>query len=179
MRALKPIVIAAVVALTAPAAVADPFTLKDKAIGKLTAESPPSDDDRLVPGWRAGRLHLGMTTAQLLAVMGEPDQTFAYGYHYAWGGIYVQTLKDGKVTSIGVGWNNRSSPMKTAEGVGIGSSQIAVVAALGQPESRTLSMGTLYFCYERGLVVQFDGGTTASQISIVTKARAKWVCADK
>jgi hypothetical protein len=165
-------------AFTPPVA-ADPFTLKDKVVKKLTAADPPADDDRLVAGWRAGPLFLGMNTAQLLAAMGDPDKTHAYGYHYSWGGTYVQTLESGKVTSISVGWNNSSSAMKTAEGLGIGSSQIAVVTALGQPDGRSFSMGVLYFCYARGFIFEFDNNARTTQISIVTKARAEWVCEHK
>jgi hypothetical protein len=152
------------------------WLLKERAIKKLTASSPPAADDSLVPGWRAGQIHLGMTAAQLLAAMGEPDESLTYGRHFIWADKYVQT-DDGIVTAISVGWNSRGSAMKTKEGIGVGSSQLKVIATYGEPDDRKQWHTTLYLCYSSGMLFTFeDNSSSVTQVTIATKKRALWPC---
>jgi hypothetical protein len=80
----------------------------------------------IVPGQRIGPLYLGMSDAELLAAVGPPDQTVnwdksAVSYIYENPKLWVVVVK--KTRRVGM-INTSSSMFRTAEGIGVGSTQL-------------------------------------------------------
>jgi hypothetical protein len=103
---------------------------------EMKASSPPRDDKLIVPGWRVGQLYLGMTSVALFAAMGEPDTTkprnnFTW---FRWENRGLSVLHDMEADQVEAIEVHHES-YKTAEGVHIGMSELAVVAILGTPQA--------------------------------------------
>ena len=61
--------------------------LAPEKVTELKRSDPPKDDLRFAPGWRIGPIYLGMTRAELLAALGEPQKSSSAGEateHYFW-----------------------------------------------------------------------------------------------
>jgi len=112
-----------------------------------------SNDNLIVPGERVGRVFLGMTTAQLYRVMGEPTNTVAYnagGFRYEWRDLSVIVNRSSTVT-----WMITSgSTYSLAGGVTVGSSTLALQSNRPPPAfSRAEDASRTSYCYSDGLGV--------------------------
>ena len=87
-----------------------------------------------------------MTTQQVVAELGEPDQTQNSALEYVNLGMLVVPSKDGHVQMVLCVDSRKGEPFTnsfaghTKEGIGIGSSRADVIKAYGQPTA-TQSMG--------------------------------------
>lgn len=119
-------------ALGLPAVVAAALT--------LTGAARADNDHLIVPWQRVGPITLGMSTAELVHAMGEPTRTMGGPPHtfsvYYWREDLSATIsKDGDfVTQVCA----LSPAYGTAEGVRPGSTDAAVTALLGEPQSSRL-----------------------------------------
>lgn len=129
-----------------------------------SAATPANADSLIVAGHRVGPIRIGMTATELYKAMGNPTSTVETNSRltfYNYGGENVLTAQcwDGRVKTIGV----RSSEYKTAQGLRVGDSQLALLAKMGQPASRnpgprrTDGKGFFMYCY-RGIVFNVEGG---------------------
>ena len=119
---------------------------------EMKAADPPKDDNLIVPGWRVGKVYLGMTSRELVASMGEPSSTKPGETltHFFW-----------KNAELGASLNKKADRVdsimfederyKTAEGIRVGLSELSVVAKLGQPQAS----GDGYHCYKSGIMLRF------------------------
>lgn len=119
----------------------------------MKVADPPKDDRLIVPGWRVGKVYLGMTSSALLAAMGEPSSTrpsdYSTGLEWENAGLYVWFNKKADlVDTIDV----RHETYKTAEDVHLGSSELAATVKLGKPEASD-SGSVDAFCYKRGITL--------------------------
>lgn len=142
----------------------------------------PIDDNRIVPYSRIGKLALGMSEATLFKLMGEPSETHCIGTKttdgvvyqcegdnsYRYGDLWVH-FKKGKVYSI----STLSGRFATADGISVGSPELKVRAAWGQP-TRMREMGPcgdpycnttkveyVQYCFSNGMNVDIDHRTRA------------------
>lgn len=122
-------------------------------------KQPPPDDSLIVPGDRIGPVAIGMTSKQVLQVKGTPgNSTFRYSdaavYPYDENKYSVvvddATQQVWRVTTF-------SDEYQTAEGVGVGSSELEMRANLGNPDSSTnwdnAEPPTYLYCYDKGLAI--------------------------
>lgn len=113
----------------------------------------------IAPGEGIGAARLGMTEAQAIAAMGKPDQRLhvTTGYLDLFGGIRVFLGEDGRAVRI----ETDDDGFRTGKGLGVGSTEKEIVAALGKPalaEDMKVRNDNLLMpqgrrlCYEPGLV---------------------------
>jgi tetratricopeptide (TPR) repeat protein len=106
-------------------------------IVELEQKEKEASSHLIVPGKRIGMVTLGMTPAQLLQVLGEPDRSQSYGSNGSGYGYhddyYIMTGKAGRVWSI----STRSPLFATKEGLRVGDSQLVMEAKLGLAEGKS------------------------------------------
>lgn len=123
----------------------------------------PPADDQIVPGQRIGPIALGMTSKQLIDVMGHPHDTIQWGsyltYNYYRGttpGLTVAVDNDTQrvfriMASRGSGFEVTGTELRTSQG------EAEMRAELGKPESDENignSEAPMYrYCYPNGLAV--------------------------
>ena len=132
------------VTFTYKLAVSDPNSL---ATGQQAETS--SDDLLIRPGIGVGKIRFGMTVQQMKDVLGKPDiEATDISYMYTSLGIEIVARDKATIDSISCGNpSNSDNPQvkalekaclfKTAEGIGIGSTETQVVKAFGQPTNRS------------------------------------------
>lgn len=101
----------------------------------------PGTENLLKPGESYGKLRLGMTTDEMVSVLGKPHDVFAGKiWRYPDRGFDVGCGKDGRVISFTAGDFRKNHPYitafkgKTVAGIGMGSSEDDVVKAYGKPD---------------------------------------------
>ena len=121
---------------------------------EMKAADPPKDDNLIVPGWRVGKVYLGMTSTELLAAMGEPSSTKPgeESNWFSWKNAELDVSLDKKADQV-VKIALNDERYKTAEGVRVGLSELSVGAKLGQPQA---SSSDGVYCYKRGILLEFD-----------------------
>jgi len=115
---------------------------------EYTQRTKESSEDLLIhPGIGVGKIKFGMTVQQMKDILGKPDVAdTGISYMYTFLGIEI-VARDKVVTYIYCGNpHGKKSPVlkaleeackfKTAEGIGIGSTEAQVVEAFGQPTRR-------------------------------------------
>ena len=125
-------------------------------------------DSLIVAGQRVGPIRIGMTATELYKAMGDPTSTYETNsgltiYSYGDADALTAQCWDGRVRTVGVS----SSEYKTAQGVRVGDSQLALLAKMGQPASRKpgprRTDGKAFFFYlYRGIVFNVEGGIVTS-----------------
>ncbi len=109
------------------------------------AEIPVSNDHLIVPWKRIGPVALGMTTGELIRVMGEPVSKWPGVVDvYNWHDVSATVTKDGL-------WATQICTLNpayaTAEGVHPGSTDDALTALLGRPKYSRMFHGWWRFTY--------------------------------
>src|SRR5688572_14405654 len=102
----------------------------------VTVPEPPKqamNDTLIVPKSRIGPAALGMTEANLFEWLGNPDQVIRgdggrMTYRYDGRGLYL-VFERGRAVSV----QARSSRYRTADGISVGTPELKVRAAWGQP----------------------------------------------
>ena len=117
---------------------------------KYTQRTKGSSEDLLIrPGIGVGKIEFGMTVQQMKDILGKPDVA-GTGISYMYTSLGIEIVAKGKVTISAILCGNPSNrkdlPMlkameeackfKTAEGIGIGSTEVQVLKAFGQPTRR-------------------------------------------
>lgn len=131
----------------------------------------PPDDSLIVPGTRIGPVAIGMTSKQVLQAKGTPSNSIfrytdaaVYPYDQNKYSVVVDdaTQQVWRVTTF-------SDQYQTAEGVGVGSSELEMRANLGNPDSSTnwdkADPPTYLYCYDKGLGIYIFMGKI-SKISV-------------
>lgn len=130
----------------------------------------PIDDTQIVPYSRIGKLALGMTEAQLLKWMGEPEKTLRLSatdnfYYYDGGRLHVR-FENGRADYVAT----LNSRYASNDGISVGASDLRMRAVWGSP-TRTRSLGpcgdtcdtikvqTYQYCFKNGLQVDVDAET--------------------
>lgn len=133
-----------------------------------------SQENLVVPGQRIGKWTLGITIADLVAMNGQQNSSDgaprrpASGsaadlqgdlteHHWQNLGLIAGTRDGQRVLYLAARQTAASSPYKTAEGIGYGSSRFAVEAAFGRPGATTVpELGFQTWIYdERGIALVF------------------------
>jgi hypothetical protein len=130
------------------------------------------------PGDSVGPVHSGMTTQQVVAELGEPDQTQNSALEYVNLGMLVVPSKDGHVQMVLCVDSSKGEPFTnsfaghTKEGIGIGSSRADVIKAYGQPTATHSMGGNSGFVELRyksqGFMIEIKGGKVYS-IAVIFK----------
>ena len=106
-----------------------------------------SEDLLILPGTGVGKIRFGMTVEQMKDILGKPDVA-ATGISYMYTSLGIEVVfRDEVVSHIYCGNPNGKSSLilkamekackfKTAEGVGIGSTESQIVKEFGQPTRR-------------------------------------------
>jgi len=96
---------------------------------------PPVQDAKIVPGQRVGPVSLGMSPADLLGALGDPDHVGSDGdfpgaklYFFNARGLQV-TVDGSQVVQIAV----NGTQFATQEGIAVGSTELRATALLGSP----------------------------------------------
>ncbi|HEV2173615.1 MAG TPA: hypothetical protein VGR71_08610 [Nitrospira sp.] len=119
----------------------------------------PPNDDLIVPGNRIGPVAIGMTSKQVLEAKGTPgDSTFRYtdAAVYPYDQNEYSVVVDDVTQQV---WRveTSSDEYRTAEGVGVGQSELEMRANLGNPNSATnednADPPTFLYCYDKGLAI--------------------------
>ena len=119
---------------------------------EMKAADPPKDDNLIVPGWRVGNVYLGMTSGELVALMGEPSSTKPgeESNRFSWKNAELDVSLDKKANQVEL-IDLYDERYKTAEGVRVGLSELSVGAKLGQPQASRDGV----YCYKRGIALIF------------------------
>lgn len=131
----------------------------------------PIRDNLIIPGQRIGPISLGMTAAQLLHAVGEPDRVANYTagadhrmMQTLWFGsveVHMPTLNPQRVTSI----RTTDGRNATAQGLRVGSSTLSFSGALGPPG---MIRAQNDWCYVSGLEAVFDNNGKATAVIVQT-----------
>jgi hypothetical protein len=120
-----------------------------------------SDDRLIVPGQRIGNVSLGMSLAQLYAARGAPKKTLTIpsgDTQYVWDDVLVWVNAGAQTVSSAAAL---SPVYKTAEGIGVGSSDLEVRAKLGAPDCAP-RRGSMLLYTNRQLTLGMEDGKVAS-----------------
>lgn len=92
-----------------------------------------STDNLIAPGQRIGAASLGMTAADLYNTLGAPANSFSHDgvTYYNWAGLQVRVPSSTQRVESIFAW---APQYRTAQGVGVGSSDLEIRAKFGQPE---------------------------------------------
>ena len=108
-------------------------SLRPEKVAELKQSSPPRDDATFVPGWRIGQIYLGMSRAELLAALGEPQKSSSYGEateHYFWEpDRWFVRIFEGRVVSV----QAYARGYSLSAPVTFGTSALAIRVKLGDP----------------------------------------------
>jgi hypothetical protein len=119
------------------------------------------------PHQGVGKIQAGMTSAQVVALLGEPDRKLGATLEYSKLGLAVKSGADGKVESVMcgdvVGLNGpfvKAFNGRTKEGLGMLSSREEIVKALGEPSAtKKLPSGMEWLQYDAlGMAFTLEGG---------------------
>jgi hypothetical protein len=119
------------------------------------------------PHQGVGKIQAGMTTAQVAALLGEPDRKVGATFEYSKLGLAVRSGPDGKLETVMcgdvVGVNGpfvKAFNGRTKEGLGMLSSREEVVKALGEPSAtKKLTSGMEWLQYDAlGMAFTLEGG---------------------
>ncbi|HEX4113855.1 MAG TPA: hypothetical protein VH020_15090 [Stellaceae bacterium] len=121
-------------------------------------------DGRLIEAGRGiGAAALGMSVEQAMTALGKPDAKYHVtdGHLYLFGGLQLFAAEGGRVHRI----ETDSADYRTRQGLGVGSMESEIVAALGKPalaenidtrnDNLLMTIGRR-LCYEPGLVFIAD-----------------------
>jgi len=127
---------------------------------EATDGGQPTQTAMIEPGVGVGQVRIGMTVEEMKESLDKPDiDATGISYAYADHGFEV-IFRDGQVHSINCVHhiNNapaiKPCPYKTAEGIGIGSTESKVLAAYGEPDKRT----RVGWAYKSGVRFEFTDG---------------------
>ena len=123
----------------------------------------PADEPQTIvphaiePGIAVGSVHSGMTMQQVIAKLGQPDQTNDSVLVYSHLGLQVAPGNGGVVHRVTV---EHPFAGRTKEGIGIGSNRADVIRAFGEPTvAKPGTSGYEFLRYgELGLVFQLHDG---------------------
>src|SRR5215831_12744563 len=134
-----------------------------------SAKIPSNNDHLIVPGQRIGQVSLGMSVQQLIATLGTPVKSEPYGGGNRSNNSFSIGL-DVDVSGTAVdGIFARNSTYKTAEGVGLGMSDLEVRALLGAPDKHALYGGYDFrTCYKSGLHLMFGRSSDTQSMSLTS-----------
>jgi hypothetical protein len=131
----------------------------------------PIRDNLIVSGQRIGPISLGMTAAQLLQALGEPDRVDNYTagadrrmMQTLWFGsfeVHMPTLNPQRVTSV----RTTDGRYATAQGLRVGSSTLSFSGSLGAPG---MIRAQNDWCYVSGLEALFDKDGRATALIVQT-----------
>ena len=128
----------------------------DRSLFGLDPDPEPEDVDEdiviMQPGVGIGELHLGDPSDKVAKILGQPD--FMMGdWLYQYTGLAV-VVREGKVYSFQGGdakgpetRHAQQCRLRTAEGIGIGSSEHEIVEVYGEPTRRTTRQGDVSIVY--------------------------------
>ena len=127
------------------------------ATGLVGACSVRSQSVAIEPGIAVGSVHSGMTIRQVMAELGQPDQTNDSVLVYSHLGLQVAPGNGEVVRRVTV---EHPFTGRTKEGIGIGSSRADVIRAFGEPTiAKPGTSGYEFLRYGKlGLVFQFHDG---------------------
>jgi hypothetical protein len=157
-------------------------------VKKMLAESPPADDGRIVPGWRMGKVHLGMGAADLIAALGPPSNTNVmvagswaqYSWIDATGAELLVEVGQGRVARIRTGSVDTHSPTaySTAEGLRSGLSELEAVAKIGMPDSSRTSgeVAQHLYCYKTGIWFTLHPSRLVTAQIVIQVKKDLWPC---
>jgi outer membrane lipoprotein-sorting protein len=112
-------------------------------------DTTPAVSDELVvyPGKGIGELDFGMDAKEIMRVFGEPDLKLGENI-FQYPGLAIVTSESGQVRNITCGdLKGHDSPhvrlckYRTAEGIGVGSSEADITGAYGKPSARRADEG--------------------------------------
>lgn len=131
----------------------------------------PIRDQLIVAGHRIGPVSLGMTAAQLLQALGEPDKVSNYtagadhrmmqSLLFRSFEVHMPTLNPQRVTSI----RTTDGRYATVQGLHVGSSTLSFSGALGPPG---MIRAPNDWCYTSGLEALFDNDGRATAVIVQT-----------
>lgn len=125
-----------------------------------SAAHPAPDDKLIVPGERIGKVYLGMTVSELYRAEGDPiktDQVMGTQYYFS-DGLHA-SVESGVVTGL----TTDSPAHKTREGLGVGSSQLALEAAYGATQTSEITANDFYLVY-KGVAFEIVHGRVATVV---------------
>lgn len=142
---------------------------KEEAVNDTVVSVPQveeSSSDLLIqPGTGVGQIKFGMTVQQMKDVLGKPDVE-ATGISYLYSSLGIEIIARDKTTidtiicgnpenkpDPGIKALEQACNFKTAEGIGIGSTEAQIIQAFGQPTNRRDNR-LLY--REKGLIFSLD-----------------------
>lgn len=128
----------------------------DESLFGLNSNQEPEDvNDALFivhPGVGMGELHFGDSCDKVTKILGKPDFMIGEGL-YQYTGLVV-VAREGKVYSFQGGDANgpgtrhaQQCRLRTADGVGMGSSEQEIVEVYGEPTRRTIQQGDVHIGY--------------------------------
>lgn len=103
--------------------------------------SKRSESVAIMPEVSIGAIHSGMTIQQVIAELGQPDQTNSSGFNFAHLGLQVNPGSGDTVLKVIVGPQFAG---RTKDGIGIGSSRADVIQVYGEPTVARLGATTNY-----------------------------------
>lgn len=134
-------------------------------------------DTLIVPGARMGSIALGMSAKQLLAAAGAPTNADSgdKGAQYWWGKTSAAaTVRPDAVTTV----STEDPRYRTADGLGVGSSELQIRASLGVPKCVAAATGvhrspaaTGHVLVYNGIAFEFSVGLSGGAADSVWVAR--------
>jgi hypothetical protein len=117
----------------------------------------------VVPGKSLGPIRLGMSEAEVIAAVGNPDRTKFGSWEYFGGGYSLSFDPDNRTVSAILGGGaggflHARFLARTAEGIGMGSTRSEVTAALGRPETYRRDADSEFMLYRAGLTLTLIRG---------------------
>jgi hypothetical protein len=135
---------------------------------------PGTADGKIIAGQRIDRLALGMSTADVFKVFGEPTESVRLSNTYVWGPIGAAFRGDPEFA-----WRvlTNSPSHTTPEGLHVGSSEFEMKAKLGQPmkimddslrDADHQVVKTNYgYCYATGIELWFFASSEVTSIAVL------------
>lgn len=121
-------------------------------------------NNRIVPGQRVGLIRLGMNTAEVYKILGEPKVSTGHTdghFSYQWPGLFIEIDNDA-VETVRVS----SGSYALADGLAVGASEMALNAKRPPPTfTMAESPGRNRYCYSDGLLV-FTSEGKVNQINV-------------
>jgi hypothetical protein len=133
----------------------------------------------VVPGKAVGPIQLGMSQEEVRAVVGEAERQSLGGWEYLSGGYAVLLDRDRHTVNAIVGGDVgyphgalvKAFVARTREGIGMGSTRVEVVKALGVPEADRRPPGGEVLSYPGLELVLVDGAVAHLAVRRVAKQR--------
>ncbi|HLX09430.1 MAG TPA: hypothetical protein VKY89_16375 [Thermoanaerobaculia bacterium] len=153
-----------------------PIQLVEAADGRRSAMNPSWV---VVPGKAVGPIQIGMSQEEVRAAVGEAERTSHGGWEYSSGGYAVLLDQDRHTVNAIVGGDVgyphgalvKAFVARTREGIGMGSTRVEVVKALGVPDADRKPPGGEVLSYPGLELVLVDGAVAHLTVWRVSKRR--------